>query len=294
MRTPPFLLKRAQRHQTPVRLLVAALFSACLIAQAQQLPTDQIVKKCLSTTNRDYRLRDSYTYRVDDETKDLNRAGRVNGTHSEVVEILYFAGKPYEHLIEKNGKKLSGRELDREERKMSEAASEASKLSDQQRAERLRKVDREREKRNEFLQYIPAVYSFRLDSEVTLNGRKTYAISARPKPDYDGKYAGLLRKMQGKLFIDERDYSLVRLEADVLDRISFGLFLARVSRGTRLTFEQVLVNNEIWLPKMITVHADARALVKAYRFDETLLFSDYRKFESDSRIVSTTAPGDRK
>jgi len=85
----------------------------------------------------------------------------------------------------------------------------------------------------------------------------------------------------------------VKVEAETIDTVSFGWILARLSRGTRLTFQQTRINDEVWLPSKATTKLDARvALFKKYRADIEVDWSQYRKFQSDSRVVSheETAP----
>ncbi len=272
--------------------LLVAVVAASLIAADTDPPISEILDKCVRTTVRNTHARDSYTYRFHDEVTELNRSGHTTATHSRLVEVIYFAGKPYEHLLEKDGKKLTEAEQKHEEQKMDQAAAEASKLSKEQKTARIQKLDREREKRSELFRYIPLAYNFTLQSPTVLNSRENYVMDAAPKQNYNGKYSKIFRKTKGKLFIDKNDYTLTRLELEVLDEISAGLFLARISPGTRITFEQVRINDEVWLPKSLTLHADARALIKTFRFDEQFLFSDYRKFQSESRVLGSggTAP----
>jgi hypothetical protein len=264
-------------------LLLSSLLPS--LAQSADADANQIVQECVKQMSRSVRLRNSYTYKFLDEVKTLDRSGQVKETRLKLIEILYFGGKPYEHLLERDGKPLSPGEQKREQDKLNRAAQEAAKLTPAEREARQAKLDRERDKDNEWLQFIPKAYNFAFQPDVDLNGRSTYVLVATPKADYRGKYDNLLRNMQGKLFIDKSDYTLARTEADVLQSVSFGLFLGRLSKGTRLSFEQLRVNDEVWLPKNATAHVDARALVKAYRFDEHVVFSDYRKFQSESRIV---------
>ena len=48
------------------------------------------------------------------------------------------------------------------------------------------------------------------------------------------------------------------------------------------------LNDELWVPREISLRASARlALLKKVNVDQEVTFSDYRKFQSDSRIVST-------
>ena len=78
-------------------------------------------------------------------------------------------------------------------------------------------------------------------------------------------------------------------EAEVTDNISWGLFVARLSKGARLDFQMTRVNDEVWLPKHIQAQASARlALVKKYRIEADTTFSNYRKFQVESRVVAAT------
>jgi hypothetical protein len=70
-----------------------------------------------------------------------------------------------------------------------------------------------------------------------------------------------------------------------------GLFLARIGKGTRLSFENFRVNDEVWATKRISLKASARvALMKRLDAEQEMTFSDYRKFQTDSRILPTEAP----
>jgi hypothetical protein len=47
------------------------------------------------------------------------------------------------------------------------------------------------------------------------------------------------------------------------------------------------VNNEVWLPKRVVVGGSVRvALVHVMRGEIIYTFSDYKKFQTDSRIVA--------
>ncbi len=114
-------------------------------------------------------------------------------------------------------------------------------------------------------------------------------IEAKPRPGYRGKNQGFLSKLQGKFWINKSDYHWVKVEAETLDTISFGLFIARLAKGSHLSFEQVRVNDEVWLPKAASVTATARlALVKKLNLEQSTTWSNYRKFQTDSRITAAT------
>ena len=93
--------------------------------------------------------------------------------------------------------------------------------------------------------------------------------------------------MKGKIWIDKQDYHWARVEAEVIDTISFGAFLVRLAKGSHLEADQTRVNGEVWLPKRMEAEASARvALVKKFRGRIEITYSDYKKFQTDSRIIS--------
>jgi hypothetical protein len=90
------------------------------------------------------------------------------------------------------------------------------------------------------------------------------------------------------VWIDKAEYQWVRIEAETIDTISVGLFLARLNPGAKLVFEQTRVNNEIWLPKREVVSGSGRlGLLKKLSLEDDLTWSNFRKFQVDSRIIAT-------
>ena len=88
--------------------------------------------------------------------------------------------------------------------------------------------------------------------------------------------------------IDQSEYQWVRIEAKTLETISAGLVLARLNPGATLIFEQTRINDEVWLPKRQFVSGSGRlALLKKLSEQQETIWSDYRKFRVDSKVVST-------
>src|SRR5947207_3211203 len=104
-----------------------------------------------------------------------------------------------------------------------------------------------------------------------MDGHDVWVISATPKPGYKLRHSDAkpLLKIKGELWIDKLEYQWARVEAESIDTISFGWFLARLSPGSKLIFEQSRVNDEVWLPKRQYVRASARlGLVKTLAMEQ--------------------------
>jgi hypothetical protein len=90
------------------------------------------------------------------------------------------------------------------------------------------------------------------------------------------------------MWIDKTDYQWVKVEAQAIDNISFGLFLVRLNAGSRLLFEQTKVNNDIWLPRRLYLNGSGRiALLKRVARDDEITWTNYKKFQVESKIVAT-------
>ena len=68
--------------------------------------------------------------------------------------------------------------------------------------------------------------------------------------------------------------------------MSFGLFIARIHQGSRVLIETTRINDEVWLPQHIAVHFDAKlALLKNIAMNMDFTYKDYKKFQTQTRIV---------
>jgi hypothetical protein len=66
--------------------------------------------------------------------------------------------------------------------------------------------------------------------------------------------------MEGKLWIDEKTFQWVKVEARVIRPVSIGGFLAQVEPGTRFELEKMPVAEGIWLPKHFAMKSQAKVL----------------------------------
>ena len=178
----------------------------------------------------------------------------------------------------------------REQAKLDRAAADASRLSEAEHAKRIADEEQQIAKRRAQFKDIPDAFDYTLMGDAVVAGRSTWQISAKPRAGYHGELSGILRNLEGTLWIDKQDYSWVKFEADVLRPFSIGWFLARVAEGTHLSYELMPVGtagSEFWVPRDISLKASARmALVRKVNVEQHVTFSDYRRFETDSRVVS--------
>lgn len=200
----------------------------------------------------------------------------------------------------KDGRPVSAAELakkdgDRQKTVM-EYARRLERDPDKVRAAEQKKRDEERRETERAVDDALLVYEIRMLGRETVGGHETIAFSFTPRKNAkprtrEGK---VMRHFQGKAWVSEAEYELVRLEAEAIETASFGLgLLARVHKGSKAAFERRKVNGEEWLPASATYTASARLfLIKRLRIGGTSEFSDYRKFtvETETKVSKPTGP----
>ena len=135
---------------------------------------------------------------------------------------------------------------------------------------------------------VADAYNFKFVGIETLDGRDNYVIDGDPKPGYQPvrKEAKILPKLRFRAWIDRSDSQVKKLDVEVIDTFAFGLFLARLHKGSRIVIEQTRVNDEVWLQQHIAVTVDVRlALLKNFDIEMDVSDRDYKKFRSDTKIV---------
>jgi hypothetical protein len=236
----------------------------------------------------DKRQRD-YTYIERDVEKKLDGKGQTKSTETKTYEVLEIYGEQMQRLIEKDDKPLDAKEAAKEEEKIQKVMDKRKNESDSERRKRAAREEKDREDERKFLTEVADAYNFTLVGSESLGGRDAWVINGEPRPGFQPhmKYANLLPKFHGRVWIDKDDLQMARMDVEALDTISWGLFLARIHKGTRIVVEQTRVNDEVWLPLHVAFNVDVRvALLKDFRVDGEQTFRDYKKFRTSARIVS--------
>jgi len=274
----------ASARATGVKSISAAPADAPLTQdQIKQL----IAKVAENDIENDKKQRD-YTYVEREVEKMLNGKGQTKSTETKTYEILEIYGEQVQRMTEKNDKPLSAKEVAKEDEKVQKIIDKRKNESEKEREKRLRAEDKDREESREWVREIGDAYNFSLIGTENLSGREAWVIAAEPRPGFVPhlKYANYLSKFHGRVWIDKKDLQLAKMDVECLDTISWGLFLARFHKGSRVMLEQTRVNDEVWLPQHLTFNIDGRlALLKGFNIDDDQTFRDYKKFRTDTKIV---------
>src|SRR5258707_15616561 len=185
--------------------------------------------------------------------------------------MIILSGFRVKLLMHRSGKLRSAKEHKKSDDDIDRLKHETT---DEQ-AARLRKDQDNRA----FLRDVLEAFDFRLINEEVIGGRPAYVLQATPHPGYHahGKYGKMFSRVEGKLWVDKQDFGWIKVDGQVTQSFSMGLFVARVERGSHIIMEQTSVGDGVWVPKRIEIRATARILfLRSLGIDRILTYSDYR------------------
>jgi len=272
-------------------LLVMVAASTGLLAQsrgpdkpqnpARVLDARQIVGQSVAATERSWDALGHFTYMQRDEDRRLDSLGHVKSENIDVTRMILVNGARFEQLVEHNGQLPSLKE-------QRESDEDLDKLKHEMPAEQTARLHKDQESRS-FLREVLEAFDFHLIGEEVVDGRPAYVLRATARPGYraHGKYGKMLSKVGGKLWIDKQDFGWIKVDGQVTQSFTMGLFVARVQRGSHIILDETCVGDGVWVPRRLEVRASARIfLVKSLDIDRVLTYSDYRPAADSTYSVS--------
>lgn len=257
-------------------------------SKLSQQQMQQLFRVVAAKDMENEKLQRNYTYIERQVQSKLDKSGQPKSTEVSTYEVLEIYGEQVERLIAKNDKPLNEKDAAKEEEKIQKIIDKRKNESEDERRKREQKEEKEREDGRKFVTEIADAYDFKLVGTEAVNGRQAWVIDGEPRPGFQPhmKESKFLPKFHGRVWVDQNDLQLAKMDVEALDTISWGLFLARFHKGSRFMLEQTRVNDEVWLPRQLAVKVDARlALLKSLEVDIEQSFRDYKKFRTSSKIV---------
>jgi hypothetical protein len=270
-----------------MRALVAGLASAT--ALPAQVDAREIVRRAVAADERNWKVARNYTFSEREKLRYLDSQGRVKSQEVSTRDVLLLDGSSYSRLVARDDRPLPPGEESEEQQKLATSIAERRGQTAAQRAQRVAEYYLRPEWQREAWRELAKAFDFRMAAEEAPDDRGLYVIEATPRRGYQApsRTAKMFAHLRAKLWVDKQDYHLVKGEVEVVDTIWAGLFLVRVSKGSRAAFEQTRVNDEVWLPSHMQAFVWARlGLLKALHIEQEISYSQCREFQTDSPVVS--------
>jgi hypothetical protein len=259
----------------------------------------EIVRRSIEKDHHNFERAQKYTCTQRQVIKHLDKHGNVKSTEIKTYDINFYFGEFYSRLVQVDDKPLNAKDQAKEDEKLEKFLAKRRKESEEDREKRVAKQEKERQEGRAFERDVVNAYEFRLVGDDKVSGEDAWVIEATPRPDFKPTqpHADMLKKIKGRIWIEKQDYNWVKVEAEAVDTISFGLFLFRIHPGSHFVLETAHINNELWALKRLYISGSARiALLKNESAEQEEVFSNYKKFSTSVTILPgmKEVPGEEK
>jgi hypothetical protein len=256
-----------------------ALASLAVASQSASAPSPaEIIKRSVAVNTADWQALPQYSFCAQYTKCKVDDSGHASTEQSKRYESLMIEGSPYERVIGINNQPLSSGQQQQEQAKLNREIARRQSESAAERKARVSKYQNQRAEEHMLMQQMVEAFQFTLAGEQEVNGVECYVLDAKPNPAYQPpvQKARVLLGMQGRLWIDKQHYHWVKVQAEVINPVEFGLFVAKVKPGTKFELEQAPAG-DVWLPKRFSQSVNASVFgVYGMRCREEEEYSDYR------------------
>ena len=209
-----------------------------------------------------------------------NRKASGDANPSDVkVSRVFPAGTGFDHISLGQDSKPANEEGYRAElEKLLSYLTWAASSGKQQR-EAYEKLQKKQKERAELIDQTKNAFIFTFLEQETRGGRTLSKFRMEPNPNYrpTSRMASIFGKVKGFVWLDDASGQMARIEGDVTDDISFGLFLGKIYKGSHFMQERYEFEPGVWLPTYSQYDFDARKLFSQISMHQKTLASHYKR-----------------
>jgi hypothetical protein len=141
------------------------------------------------------------------------------------------------------------------------------------------KIAKKQKERDDLIDATRTAFLYTFVSAETRAGRVLYKYSMEPNPAYKAttRMASIFAKVHGFVWIDPEAGQLARVEGEVTEEITVGLFLAKVYKGSHFMQERYEMLPGLWMPSFSQYDFDGRKLFSTISIHERTFYGQYQR-----------------
>jgi hypothetical protein len=142
----------------------------------------------------------------------------------------------------------------------------------------LEKYAKKRKERNELIESTRNAFLFTFVAREPRSDRmlSKYTMEHNPAFKPTSRYTSVFTKVRGFIWIDEQSGELARIEGEVTEDISIGLFLGKIYKGSHFMQERYEFTPGLWLTSFSQYDFDGRKLFSGFAMHERTFYTNYR------------------
>jgi hypothetical protein len=144
--------------------------------------------------------------------------------------------------------------------------------------EALEKYAKKKKDRNDLIDATHNAFLFTLMGTEQRGDRTLSKYKMDPNPAFKPttRFTSIFPKVRGLVWIDEASDEVARIEGDVTEDISIGLFLGKIYKGSHFMQERYEFVPGLWLTSFSQYDFDGRKLFSGFSVHERTFYSNYR------------------
>lgn len=208
------------------------------------------------------------------------RKGATDSVTPQVKTSRVFpAGTGVDHIpIGANGKPTDADMYHADLLKLEKALSWASNDGSAQH-DAFERVAKKQKERDELIDAARVAFLYTFVSTETRGGHVLFKYRMLPNPVYKptSRATSVFAKVHGFVWIDPAAGEITRVEGEVTEDISIGLFLAKVYKGSRFVQERREVQPGLWMPTVSEYDFDGRKFFSTISIHERTYYSQFHR-----------------
>jgi len=140
------------------------------------------------------------------------------------------------------------------------------------------KYAKKRKERNELIDATHNAFLFTFLANELRSDRMLAKYKMDPNPTFKptSRFTSIFAKVRGFVWVDEGSSELARIEGEVTDDISVGLFLGKIYKGSHFMQERYEIQPGLWMASFSQYDFDGRKLFSSFSVHERTFYRDYR------------------
>ena len=153
--------------------------------------------------------------------------------------------------------------------------------------EAYQKVQKKQRDRDDLIDATRNAFLFSYVSQELRGDRTLSKYKMEPNPAFKptNRATSIYPKVKGFLWVDDAAQQLARVEGEVTDDISLGLFLAKVYKGSRFSQDRYEMTPGLWLPSFSQYDFDGRKFFSSFSVHEKTFYSEYKRIGSPAEAI---------
>lgn len=153
--------------------------------------------------------------------------------------------------------------------------------------EAYQKIQKKQKERDDLIEATRNAFVFTYIGQEPRGERMLSKYRMEPNPAFKptNRATSLYMKVRGFLWVDDASQQLARVEGEVTEDISLGLFLAKIYKNSRFSQERYEMAPGLWMPSFSQYDFDGRKFFSSFSVHEKTFYSAYKHIGSPQEAI---------